>query len=825
MNSAQSYTLKSVASAIEGNYFGKENIQIHSLSIDSRSLLLPEKTLFFALLGDRHDGHSYIKDLYRKGVRAFVVSDSESIDSKQFPNAGFVWVADTLTALQKLAEKHRSYFFYPVFGITGSNGKTIVKEWLYQLLNESYSIVRSPKSYNSQVGVPLSVWNMNNEANMAIFEAGISQKGEMAKLTKIIQPTVGIFTHLGDAHRENFKDRTQKLEEKIKLFSSCEQIMYCSDEKIVDECLHAHYGKGKKELISWSRKQDANLQIVSEDIQGNNTIVKAKYKNQNREIVLPFSDKASVENAITCWLCLLKLEISDTTIALRFLKLESVAMRMEIKEGIGNCTIINDYYNSDLGSLEIALDLLNQQQKDQKKTLILSDIFQSGYTSRQLYKAIADLLTQKKIDRLIGIGEGISSQSKLFTCETSFYRSTDVFLADLNRNQFRNEIILIKGARNFHFERISNVLQYKAHQTVLEVNLNAMVHNLNYFRSLLQPQTRLVVMVKAFSYGSGSTEIANLLQYHRVDYLAVAIADEGVELRNAGITIPVMVMNPEPHSFETMIEYRLEPEIYNQAICIDFEKALRRNGVKNYPVHIKLDTGMHRLGFVQKDLNDLLSRIAENDHFYIRSVFSHLAGADEEQHDNYTTQQINLFNSWSEKILSCFSYHIDRHILNSAGIERFPEAQFDMVRLGIGLYGISAKHQEKLMNVSSLKTTISQIKEIAKEKSVGYGRKWILQQDTRIGVIPIGYADGFSRKLSNGKGKVMVNGQLVPIVGNVCMDMSMIDLTHVDAKAGDSVIIFGDEYPVGILAEQLDTIPYEILTTISRRVKRIYYQE
>ncbi|PKQ65160.1 bifunctional UDP-N-acetylmuramoyl-tripeptide:D-alanyl-D-alanine ligase/alanine racemase [Labilibaculum filiforme] len=823
MTAPQVYTIETVASVTGGICYGNENLVVKNLSIDSRSLQLPEETLFFALVGERHDGHSYIVDLYQKGVRAFVVSNLEMIDFTIFPDVAFVLVADTLCALQDLAQNRRKSFEYPVFGITGSNGKTIVKEWLYQLLNESYSIVRSPKSYNSQVGVPLSVWNMDEEASLAIFEAGISRVDEMESLSKIIQPTVGIFTHLGDAHRENFKDDLQKLEEKIKLFLFCNSIMYCADEELVDKALKLRFAESK-ELICWSRNQEANLRIVSEEIKGNCTIISAEYKEETKEICLFFTDKASIDNAITCWLCLLNLNVDDDSIKERFLKLEPVAMRLEIKEGIGDCTLINDYYNSDLGSLAIALDLMNQQQNDKRKTLILSDIFQSGYTNYQLYKAISKLLEQKKITRLIGIGEDISSQAKLFKCNASFYRSTEVFLADLNRNQFDNEIILIKGARNFHFERISNALQYKAHQTVLEVNLSAMVHNLNYFRSLLQPATKLIVMVKAFSYGSGSTEIANLLQYHRVDYLAVAIADEGVELRDAGITIPIIVMNPESHSFDTMIEYHLEPEIYNQTICLEFEKALKRNGVRNYPIHIKLDTGMNRLGFVHQGLDSLLAMIVNNEHFFISSVFSHLAGADEQIHNDFTKQQITTFTKWSDQILAQFSYHIDRHILNSAGIERFPQAQFDMVRLGIGLYGISSVHQEKLMNVSSLKTTISQIKEVSKENTVGYGRKGQLQTDTRIGVIPIGYADGFNRKLSNGLGTVLVNGQTAPVIGNICMDMSMIDLTNIDAVEGDSVLIFGDDYPVSKLAAQLDTIPYEILTTISRRVKRVYFQ-
>ncbi len=824
MTSAQLYTIESIASLVEAKVYGNVKVKITSLSIDSRALQLSEETLFFAIVGERHDGHAYLNDLYQKGVRAFVISEIGSINSIDCPDAVFLEVDNTLLALQNLVRQHREKFTYPVIGITGSNGKTIVKEWLYQLLNESYSIVRNPKSYNSQVGVPLSVWNMGTDAEMGIFEAGISQPNEMEHLADIIKPTIGVFTHLGDAHNENFKGKLHKLKEKIKLFSSCKSIVYCSDEPLVGKALQLEYGN-KKERISWSRKHAADLRVVSEQIEGNSTHIKLKSFNETKTITIPFTDKASVDNAILCYLCLQSLWIPDEIICKQIQKLETIAMRLEIKEGINDCTLINDYYNSDLGSLEIALDLANQQQTDKTTTIILSDILQSGYSDKKLYSLLAKMVEQKKVDRLIGIGQAISAQSKRFKCNATFYRSTDVFLADLNRNQFKNELILIKGARAFHFESISNVLQYKAHQTVLEVNLSAMAHNLNYFRSVLKPSTKLVVMVKAFSYGSGSAEIANLLEYHRVDYLAVAIADEGVELRSAGVTIPIIVMNPEPHSFDTMIEYRLQPEIYKLSICADFGKALRRNGVKKYPIHIKLDTGMNRLGFVEGDLANLIETIKDKDHFLIQSIFSHLAAADEPQHDDFTAQQIELFNAWSEQIRMHFPYHIDKHILNSAGIERFPEAQFDMVRLGIGLYGVSAIHQEKLMNVSSLKTAISQIKKVAKEKTVGYGRKGELHQDTRIGVIPIGYADGFNRKFGNGLGKVVVNGKLVPVVGNVCMDMSMIDLTDVDAKEGDLVTIFGDDYLLRNLAEQLDTIPYEILTSISRRVKRIYFQE
>jgi alanine racemase len=823
MKSEQFYNIGLISQIINGIVRGNSDYPVKNLLIDSRSLYIAEETLFFAIVGERHNGHHYITDLYQKGIRAFVVDKNY-----KFPNsceeASFIVVKDTLVALHLLTAWHRKQFNYPVVGITGSNGKTIVKEWLNQVLQNTYRVVRSPKSYNSQVGVPLSVWNLNSDANLGIFEAGISQVGEMLKLAKIIQPTIGVFTHLGEAHIENFNNKEELLAQKKDLFLNCDKIVYCADDRLVlTEFLRGF--DDEPNHFNWARNKNAFFRVLNEQVEGNHTRITFKVDARQSEFVIPFTDKASVDNAITTFVTALVLGIDVDTLNSEMPKLEPVAMRLEIKEGFGNCTLINDYYNSDLGSLEIAIDLMIRQQPDKKKCIILSDIYQSGYFDRHLYRAVAELIVKQKIDRIIGVGKKISSQAKMFGDNAVFYPDTDAFLSQLNRNKFKDEVILIKGSRNFRFERISNALQFKAHKTVLEVDLNAIVHNLNYFRSLLQPQTKLTVMVKAFSYGSGSTEIANLLQYHRVNFLAVAIADEGVELRNAGIQIPIIVMNPEPHSFETMIEYNLEPEIYNLKILENFQNALGKNGVKSYPVHIKLDTGMHRMGFMESELDDLIAKIQNNNQFYIRSVFTHLAGADEEQHDDYTRHQIQLFKQWSDRIRQNFSYAIDRHVLNSAGIERFADAQFEMVRLGIGLYGVSAVHQDKLMNVSTLKTTISQIKTISKENTIGYGRKGVIEKDTRIGVIPIGYADGFSRKLSNGHGKVLVNGKLCPVVGNVCMDMSMIDLSNVEAKEGDSVIIFGNDYPVSQLAEQLDTIPYEILTTISRRVKRIYLQE
>ena len=811
-----------ISQIIGGTLIGKGDFEIDRLSIDSRTLVLASKTLFFALVGERHNGHDYIQDLYKKGIRAFVIS--EAIDYSLFDDCNFILVSDTLTALQELCAHHRKMFTYPVIAVTGSNGKTIVKEWLYQVLNPFLRIVRSPKSYNSQVGVPISVWQMCQEDEIGIFEAGISMPDEMENLQNIIQPTIGIFTHLGSAHLENFKDSRSLLLEKLKLFSSCDCIVYCSDDATVDQEIVCKYEE-KKELLSWSKTQEASLQILSESADSKFTNIKALYKGEEKNISLPFCDTASIENAMHCWLCLLHLGLSDKQISDGLNKLQAVAMRLELKEGQNNCLLINDFYNSDFGSLGIALNLMNQHSQGRKKTVVLSDIFQSGFQSEDLYTQVSELIRLNKIDKFIGIGERISSQFERFQCESVCYPTTESFLKAIETCGFKNEIVLIRGARDFRFERISSALQYKAHRTILEVNMTAMVHNLNYFRSLLQPETKLMVMVKAFSYGSGSTEIANLLQYHRVDYLAVAIADEGVDLRTSGISTPIVVMNPELHSFETMIDYNLEPEIYSLSVLKSFETTLKRSGLKNYPIHLKLDTGMYRMGFTDSDLDELITYLKDNPQFHIRSVFSHLSGSDEEIHDDYTETQIHKFEEWSHLIRSAFSYNIDRHILNTSGIERFPKSQFEMVRLGIGLYGVSATRQNMLLNVSSLKTTISQIKWVDKDQTVGYSRKGKIDRRSRIGIIPIGYADGFNRKLSNGVGEVLVNGKLVPVVGNVCMDMCMIDLTDIEAKEGDVVTIFGDDHSLSTIAHKLDTIPYEILTTVSRRVKRIYFQE
>ena len=826
-----SYSLQQIAEVLGADcrIGNEEAAQISFLITDSRKIVDPEHSLFFAIKGERHDGHLYIADLYAQGVRNFIVSD-EAV-AEQLPQANFILVISPLNAMQQLAAWHRGKFSVPVIGVTGSNGKTIVKEWLYQLLREDYSIVRSPKSYNSQIGVPLSLWQMEESHTLGIFEAGISQPDEMIKLGEMIRPTIGILTNIGTAHDENFTDLNSKIVEKLKLFVHARQLVYCKDYTAIHELVNsAGLLSSQCNIFTWSRKSKADLQIGRIAKHDHDTEIQGIYKNQFIGIKIPFTDEASIENAINCWALMLFLEIPNEQISKRIELLSPVAMRLEMKEGINNCSVINDSYNSDFGSLTIALDFMLQQKQHSRRTLILSDILQSGKSEEVLYKQVADLLAQKKINRLIGIGDAIARQSELFKLEKSFYPSTDEFLRDLNYSSFNDETILIKGARSFGFERISKSLQQKAHETVLEINLNAVVHNLNLYRSRLRPETKLMVMVKAFSYGSGSFEIANVMQFHRADYLAVAYADEGVELRKSGITLPIMVMNPEEQSFEAMINYQLEPDIYSFRILNHFTEALKRRGEDNitrFPVHIELDTGMHRLGFDESDTNEMIIRIKNNKYIKIATVFSHLVASDELEHDQFTRDQIARFNKISMTLQSHFNYPIIRHILNSSGILRFPEAQFEMVRLGIGLHGIAAtaNEQRQLQMVATLKTTISQLKTVSAGDTIGYSRRGVAQRDMLIATVGIGYADGLSRRLGNGVGKMLVNGQLAPIVGSICMDMTMLDVTGMDVREGMEVIVFGQENSIIEIAQQLGTIPYEVLTGISERVKRVYYHE
>jgi Alr-MurF fusion protein len=819
------YTVREIATFMEGELKGSEEQRIiNHLIIDSRHLVSAEDSLFFALKGKRHDGHDFIESLYERGIRAFVVSRLPD-NYKTLSEACIILVQDTLIALQRLAELHRKRFTYPVIGITGSNGKTIVKEWLYQLLRSEYHVVRSPRSFNSQVGVPLSVWQMGEDHNMAVFEAGISEPGEMEKHRTIIQPEIGVFTNIGQAHQESFTSMEQKVLEKLKLFDACKTLIYCRDHKDIHQALAGGKGLFSGNTFTWSLHGDADLLIrISSSTKGA-TEVTAQHGEQSYRFSIPFSNSMSVENALHCFALMVYIGSSPEHIRKGMASLEQVEMRLELKKGINECTIVNDSYNSDLASLEVALDFLNQLNQHRQRTVVLSDIFQTGLKADRLYKQVFDMLSRKKIHRLIGIGHSLLGQKDQYKGKAEFYSSTEEFISSFSEAAFFQEAILVKGSRDFAFERITALLEQKVHQTVMEINLSALVHNLNHFRSKLSPGVKIAVVVKAFSYGIGSWEIANLLQFHRVDYLAVAFTQEGTALRKAGITLPIMVMNPDDNSWGQMIDHHLEPEIYRFSQLSLVARELEKRGISNYPVHIKLDTGMHRLGFMESDLVLLKKELSGNKQFHVKSVFSHLAASDEPEHDAFTHDQISLFKAMCDQLQTALSNSFIRHILNSGGIERFPEAQFDMVRLGIGLYGVSTQKPDSLMQVASLKSVISQLRELPAGETVGYSRKGNPGRPVRVAVVPVGYADGIDRRLGNGAGRMLVNRQPAKTIGTICMDMCMLDVTDIQAAEGDEVIVFGKEHTISEMADTLNTIPYEILSSISARVKRIYLQE
>ncbi|MCL2417038.1 MAG: bifunctional UDP-N-acetylmuramoyl-tripeptide:D-alanyl-D-alanine ligase/alanine racemase [Bacteroidales bacterium] len=804
-----------------------QNSEITDICIDSRKISTTKNTLFFALKTAKNDGHKYIPNLLEKDVKCFVVEQFPDFSIPE--NVVFLVVKNSLDALQKLAMYHRQKFQIPIVGITGSNGKTMVKEWLSILLDPFFNVVRNPKSYNSQIGVPLSVWEINETHEIGIFEAGISEPGEMENLQKIIQPTIGIFTMIGSAHDEGFLNRAQKISEKLKLFSKAERLIYCADHTEIKEQIKASEYFQNTKFFTWGRSfRNVNLFIQSEEKIGSETLLTAIYNDETIQIRIPFQDCASVENLIHCWACALLLKIPNEKIAMHIKNLSPLEMRLELQEGINHCSIINDSYSSDFSSLTIALDFLSQQKQHKKRTVVLSDMLQHGRTESGLYQDIAKLLEQKKVDRLIGIGSAISAQAKHFTIEKDFFSDTATFLQNFDFSSLNHETILLKGARVFEFEKINNFLKQKSHETRLEIDLNAMQYNLNYYRSKIKPTTKIMSMVKAFSYGSGSFEISNFLQFNNVDYLTVAYADEGVELRNFGITLPIMVMNPEKIAIEKMLRFNLEPEIYNFR-TLDFliQKLAETPDISQIHIHLEVDTGMHRLGFLENDLHKLVQILNTEKRIKVRSIFSHLAGSEDPNLDEFTCSQIEKFTTISEFLTQELGYPILRHILNSAGVSRFPEAQFDMVRIGIGLYGVGYDESEQklLQNVSTLKSTISQIRTILPNETVGYSRGFKAKTATKVGVVAIGYADGLSRKLGNGNGSVWVGEHQVPIIGSVCMDMCMIDLTGVPAEEGDEVEVFGNKTPIQDIAKKCGTIPYEILTGISRRVKRVYYQE
>ncbi|MDR0686959.1 MAG: bifunctional UDP-N-acetylmuramoyl-tripeptide:D-alanyl-D-alanine ligase/alanine racemase [Dysgonamonadaceae bacterium] len=823
------YSISRIAQIINAKSEITSDTQVRILLTDSRSLADPSVSLFFALQTEQNDGHLYIRKLYQKGVKSFVVRQDFDKQNNNIPDANLLKVDDTLLALQALAAHHRQKFNIPVIGITGSNGKTIVKEWLYQLLEEQTNTVRSPRSYNSQTGVPLSVWQINDSHKLAIFEAGISKPNEMKRLETVIKPTIGIFTTIGEAHQENFVSQEEKCIEKLELFTNAEKIICNCDNPLVKYCMDKT--KLVNKLYVWSKyNPDADMFVEAIDKETSKTAIKIRSKQQIT-IEIPFTDDASIENAIHCLALIYYLSGTQEPpeITFRpelFSRLDPVAMRLDVNKGLNNNILINDTYNSDVNSLSIALDFMSRRSEGGKlkRVLILSDILQSGMEPAAFYLKVADLVRQKQVEHIIGIGPNLTSHSDLFPIKKEFFPTTESFLDSNCRRKLKNSIILIKGSRQSRFERITEQLEEKTHRTVLEVDLDAVRDNLKHFRSLLKKETKIICMVKAFGYGVGSYELAKTLQEHGADYLAVALADEGSELRREGITMPIIVMNPEKHAANTLFEQQLEPEIYNFTMLDTIIRETRRRGIVNYPVHIKLDTGMNRLGFDYRDVASLALRL-NKENITVKSVFSHLAGSDSPQLDSFTGEQIRRFTEASETIQESLQYPILKHLLNSAGIERFAESQLDMVRLGIGLYGVSTIGDNTLRPVASLKTRILQIREVRPEETVGYNRNGRLTRVSRIACISIGYADGLDRRLGNGNGAVVINGRMCPFVGNICMDVSMVDVTDCNCLEGDAAVIFGDRITVNSLAEKLQTIPYEILTSISPRVKRVYYKE
>ena len=828
---------------------------IRTLVTDTRTISNPEGALFFAIQA-RRNGHAFISQAYAQGIRNFVISEAEIANT--YRDANFIFVTSPLAALQQLAAAHRRQSALKVIGITGSNGKTIVKEWLNQVLAADFNIVRSPKSFNSQIGLALSLWEINTHHNLGIFEAGISEKGEMSSLAQMMQPDIGILTNIGEAHAEGFRDKAEKLQEKLQLFKDVALFIY-APEYVQDGAIERLPGKCR---FSWSRQFPADLRVSDIEVQEGGSRIKAIYQQKAIQIQIPFSDKASVENAIICWATLLALDYTPDEAAARLSRITAVSMRLVLVKGINNCSLIDDSYSADISSLAIALDFLNLQQQHPKKTVILSDLYETGKTDEALYAEIAMLLRQKKINRLIGIGPGMVAHAALFRpdaglpldaglppdsrlpldvgfppdvglppdagfqpLDARFFESTEAFIHAFESIPFNQETILVKGARRFQFSKISRLLTQKTHDTVLEINLNALVANLQYYRAQLSSGTKIMAMVKAFSYGSGSFEIANLLQHQKVDYLAVAYADEGIALRQAGISLPIMVMSPQASALDALINYQLEPEIYSLDILQDFIQGLPA-GETSYAIHLKVDTGMHRLGFESADLPALKAMLAAHPSLHVASVFTHLVASEAAAHDDFTRQQLESFSLFYTVLTEDMAEKPLRHVLNTSGLSRWPQAGMDMVRLGIGLYGFDAALRAgTLQAVATLKTTVTQVKHLAPGETVGYGRKGILPQGGEIATVKIGYADGYSRRFGEGRGHMLVKGQLVPTIGSICMDMCMLDVSGMQVQAGDEVIVFNAQLPIEELARQANTIPYEILTNVSQRVKRIYYYE
>lgn len=809
-----SYTLQQISTVVKGTLSGDGDAVVSQLAYDSRRMQHPEASLFFALQTPHTDGHLFISDAYKKGVRSFVVSRSTGLK-----NANVILVADVLDALQHLAAWHRSGFRLPVIGITGSNGKTVVKEWLNSLLEADDNIVRSPKSFNSQIGAPLSVWGIEPQHSLGLFEAGISQPGEMQKLERIIRPTIGVLTNIGEAHSEGFASTEEKLAEKLRLFTHA--------DVVIGDAENLALLSNKK--FTWSRRTKATLQIIQTKKEQTFTLVEALYNNETLSLSIPATDEASIENAITCWCVLLCLGIKQDVIQERMRALHPIDMRLQLAHAINDCLLVNDSYSADTTSLRIALDFLAQQSAGLKRTVILSDFYESGKTDEMLYKEIVQLLRRYKIEKLIAVGEKIGAhlQPAGFIPVQS-YPTTEAFIHAFKSSDYNKQIILLKGARKAGFERLAPLFEEKRHGTALQINLAALTHNLKEYQRRLKPSTKIMAMVKAFAYGSGGAEIASVLQFNNVAYLGVAYADEGVDLVQAGVALPVMVMNAEPSSFAAIVEYNLQPVIYSTALLHTFEDYIKQQGLTAYPVHLEMETGMNRLGFALHETEAVAKHLAATHHLTVQSVFSHLAASEEASQDAFTHLQAARFTDAVAVLQQHLSYPFLQHISNSAAIVRHPQLQMDMVRLGIGLYGIEPDAEDvlRLQPVATLRSTVAQVKEVKKGESVSYNRRGVIHRDSRIATVRIGYADGYSRRFGNGVGKMLVNGKAAPVIGSVCMDMTMLDVTGIDGvKEGDDVILFGAALPVQEVAKMIGTIPYEIMTGVSQRVKRVYYFE
>ena len=822
-----SYTIEHIASWLSTNSVIKTPAHIAHLLTDSRRLIYPDTSLFFAITTGQNDGHLYVEELMQRGVFNFVVKTN--FDTSAFPNANFLKVNDVLAALQIIATHHRAQFTYPVIGITGSNGKTIVKEWLNQLLANRYHIIRSPRSYNSQIGVPLSVWEMEKKHQLAIFEAGISQKGEMEVLANMIQPTIGILTSIGTAHQEGFESEAEKRNEKWKLFQNAQVIIAPLSELALDDNDVAHHS-GYPSVITWCRSGAATLKIQSETIIQGHTHLQANYLGADLQLVVPFTDLISVNNTITCLLTLLHLQVPMSEIQEGINQLRHLDMRMQIKKGIQHCYILNDSYSNDVHSLQLALTYATQQAGALPITLILSDVAQFNQDAVQ-YDQLLQQLAVFPIKKLIAIGPHLAKALQKHKglhnkgVHVISFDTTQQFIHQMDIYSFKEEFILIKGARVFELEKINELLQLQVHKTMAEINLTTLVDNYKKIKTVVGPKVKMMAMVKAFGYGSGSVEVARILQFHHVDYLSVAYADEGVALRQAGIHLPIMVMNVDETTFDTLVKYHMEPEIFSFTLYQQFNEYIKNQAISNFPIHIKLNTGMNRLGFDMDTIENLCDLLKSNSQLKVQTIFSHLSASGNKSLENFTHQQLNLFNTAAAKIETVLGYTTLKHIANSDAILLDSIFHLDMVRLGIGLYGTSQGPID-LAPVVQLTTTISQIRHLKKGDTVGYKRAGVLLRDSIIATVRLGYADGYSRHLGLGKGAMWLNGLLAPIVGDICMDMTMIDITDIPSVSeGDSVQVFGKNLAITQVAKWAGTIPYEILTSIGQRVKRIYISD